>query len=104
MDEYRDILKYAKARHIRVIPEIDMPGHSHAAIMSMEGRRRNSGDDKYTLIDHDDKSKYLSVQQFHTNSLNPCLESTYHFIDHVVGAIVTMHKVGLCEATVSIVL
>ncbi|KAI0210574.1 N,N'-diacetylchitobiase [Lamellibrachia satsuma] len=92
VDDYKEILKYAKARHIKVIPEIDMPGHSHAAIMSMEGRHRSHGDDEYTLIDHHDNSTYLSVQQFHMNSLNPCLESTYHFIEHIVRALVDMHK------------
>ena len=29
--DFMDILKYAKERHIRVIPEIDIPGHSRAA-------------------------------------------------------------------------
>lgn len=27
-DEIRDVIAYAKARHIRIIPELDMPGHS----------------------------------------------------------------------------
>lgn len=31
-DQIRDIVAYAKARHIEVIPEIDMPGHMVAAI------------------------------------------------------------------------
>ena len=31
-DEVRDIVAYARARHIRVIPEIEMPGHSRAAL------------------------------------------------------------------------
>ena len=31
-EEVRDIVAYAKARHIEVIPEIDMPGHMVAAI------------------------------------------------------------------------
>ena len=30
--EYSDIINYAKARYITVVPEIDMPGHSTAAI------------------------------------------------------------------------
>ena len=78
-----------------MIPEVDMPGHSHAAIMSMEGRHRDKGGDEFTLIDREDKSTYLSVQQFRMNSLNPCIESTYRFIDHVVGELVAMHKVSL---------
>lgn len=31
-DEVREIVKYAAARHITVIPEIEMPGHASAAI------------------------------------------------------------------------
>lgn len=29
-DDYREILAYAAARHMTVVPEIDLPGHSHA--------------------------------------------------------------------------
>lgn len=31
-DEIRDIVSYAEARHITIIPEIEMPGHSQAAL------------------------------------------------------------------------
>ena len=31
-DEYREILQLAEDLHIKVIPEFDMPGHTHAAI------------------------------------------------------------------------
>jgi len=32
--EYTDIVKYAQARYITIIPEIDMPGHTNAALAS----------------------------------------------------------------------
>ena len=32
--EYADIVAYAQSRYILVIPEIDMPGHTHAALAS----------------------------------------------------------------------
>jgi hexosaminidase len=31
-DQIRDVVAYAAARHIRVVPEIEMPGHSQAAL------------------------------------------------------------------------
>jgi len=31
-DEIRDVLAYAKARHITVVPEIELPGHARAAL------------------------------------------------------------------------
>jgi len=33
-DEYREIVSYAAERHMTVVPEIDMPGHTHAALAS----------------------------------------------------------------------
>jgi hexosaminidase len=34
-DEYRDLVKYAADRFITIIPEIDMPGHTNAALASV---------------------------------------------------------------------
>jgi len=31
-DEIRDIVEYARQRHVNIVPEIEMPGHSQAAI------------------------------------------------------------------------
>ena len=33
-DEFKDIVAYAAERHIQVIPEVDMPGHTNAANLS----------------------------------------------------------------------
>lgn len=38
--DYIDIVKYAEARQIQVIPSMDMPGHSRAAIKAMDARFR----------------------------------------------------------------
>ncbi|ESN91037.1 hypothetical protein HELRODRAFT_182385 [Helobdella robusta] len=38
--DYRDILRHAVRHHVTILPEIDFPGHSHAAIVSMRARRR----------------------------------------------------------------
>ena len=40
VEDYKEILQYAADRNIEVIPEIDLPGHSHAAIKAMEFRRK----------------------------------------------------------------
>src|SRR2546430_6711112 len=84
--DYVEILRYAAARHIEVIPEIEMPGHARAAIKSMEANQQ------YRLNDPDDRSVYSSAQGYHDNVMNPALESTYHFIERVVGELVAMHR------------
>jgi hexosaminidase len=33
-DDIREVVKYAQARHINIVPEIEMPGHSTAALMA----------------------------------------------------------------------
>lgn len=97
-EDYIDILKAAKARHIEVIPSFDMPGHSRAAIRSMEARAQRliaagKPDEaaEFRLADPDDKTVYNSIQHYNDNTLNVCLPSTYHFIEHVIDAIKAMH-------------
>ncbi|XP_076448694.1 uncharacterized protein LOC143285315 [Babylonia areolata] len=99
VDDYRDILLYAAQRHIQVIPEIDMPGHGHAAIRAMEVRRSHmmaannrTEAKRFALADEKDTSRYKSVQMFTDNAINPCLSSTYTFVTAVVTALKEAHK------------
>ncbi|WP_438022533.1 family 20 glycosylhydrolase [Sorangium sp. So ce233] len=96
--EFVEILRYAKARHIEVIPAIDMPGHARAAVKAMEARHARlaaegdkEGAEEYLLSDLDDASQYMSVQMWRDNVMNPCRESTYRFVEKVVGDIVAMY-------------
>src|SRR3989475_5408587 len=84
--DYADIVRYAATRHIEVIPELEMPGHARAAIEAMQGNRQ------YRLNDPDDRSVYTSPQGYHDNVMNPVLESTYGFIERVVGDLVAIHR------------
>ena len=86
--DYIEIVRYAAARHIEVIPEIEMPGHARAAIKAMEAR----GDRQYLLSDPEDRSVYTSVQGYPDNVMNPALESTYRFIERVVTDLAAMHR------------
>jgi hexosaminidase len=90
--DYVEIVRYATARHIEVIPEIEMPGHARAAAKSMEARWRATGDRQYLLTDPDDRSVYTSVQGYPDNVINPALESTYGFIERVVRELAAMHR------------
>jgi len=98
IDDYQNILKQAKARNIEVIPSFDMPGHSRAAVKSMQARYDNYMQlgklelaEEYLLSDINDKSKYSSVQYYNDNTLNVCRESTYHFIEKVINEVINLH-------------
>jgi hexosaminidase len=96
--DYIEILRYAAARHIEVIPEIEMPGHARAAVKAMEARYHRlhaageQGAAQYLLNDFDDRSVYRSPQEYNDHVINPGLESSYAFIEHVVAHIAELHR------------
>ena len=97
--DYKDILTYAKKRHVEIIPEVDLPGHAHAAIKAMllrYGNLKHEGKgteaEQFLLSDLDDQSRYHSVQQFKDNVINVCMESTYAFVEAVMTSLVEAHK------------
>jgi hexosaminidase len=85
--EFVDILKFATARYIEVIPEFDMPGHARAAIKSMQAR----GEAAYLLSDPMDTSIYESAQFYKDNAMNGCMDSSYAFIEKVMDEVKAMY-------------
>ncbi|MDP5209884.1 beta-N-acetylhexosaminidase [Microbulbifer sp. 2205BS26-8] len=73
----RDIVAHAAALNITVIPEIDIPGHSRAAIRALPE----------LLAETEDRSSYCSVQYYRDNVLNPGLPGTYTFLDTVLAEV-----------------
>ncbi|MCD0490546.1 carbohydate-binding domain-containing protein [Pedobacter sp. MC2016-14] len=99
VEDFKEILKYATARHIKVIPEIETPGHARAAIKSMDARYLKllaKGDlknaEEFLLRDTADQSIYRSVQGWNDNVLNVALPSSYRFLEQVITEIVAIYK------------
>jgi len=78
-DDYRAIVAYAASRFITVIPEIDMPGHTNAALSS------------YAELNCDGKAPdlYTGVQ-VGFSSLCVGKDITYTFIDDVIGELAAL--------------
>lgn len=100
-EDYLEILQYATERHIQVIPSMDMPGHSRAAIKSMAARFNNymaqgktEQAKQYLLHDIEDTTKYSSVQFYNDNTINACMDSSYVFINKVVDELKLLHAKG----------
>ncbi|MFB9864409.1 family 20 glycosylhydrolase [Rufibacter immobilis] len=72
--EMRDLIAYASARHIEIIPEVDMPGHMKAAI------------DAYPFLTCGEAGwgETFSVP------ICPCEESTYTFAENVFQEIIDL--------------
>ncbi len=78
-DDVKDIVAYAAARYIAVIPEIDMPGHCFGLLRLL-----------LALNEAADTTQYTSVQSYSRNTLNPALPATYDFIDKVIAEVADM--------------
>jgi len=98
-DEFIDILRYAHARHIEVIPEFNMPGHARAAVLAMRARHdrlRAQGDiegaERYLLSDPYDASVYESVQLWRDNVICIAMPSVDRFIDTVVAHVAGLYR------------
>jgi hexosaminidase len=94
--DFEDLLRYADARHIAVIPEFDMPAHARAAVQAMARR----SDDTYRLDDPDDTSAHRSVQGYTDNLVNPCLDTTYAFLSKVVHEVRAMYDAAGVPLTI----
>lgn len=97
--DYIEILQYADARQIEVLPSLDMPGHSRAAIVAMKARyerlmeeNRPDEAEQYFLTELADTSEYRSIQHYNDNTLNPCIPATYTFVEEVLKQLNNMHK------------
>jgi hexosaminidase len=77
-DQIREVVAYAAARHITVVPEIDMPGHAQAAVAS------------YPQIGVTGKTPPVSVDW----GVNPYLynvdDATFQFIDNVLDEVMAL--------------
>jgi hexosaminidase len=98
-EDFIEILRYAHARHIDVIPEFNLPGHARAAVVAMRARHdrlRAAGDiegaERYLLDDAGDQSTYESVQLWHDNVICIALPSVDRFIDTVVAELVALYR------------
>lgn len=91
-DDIREIVKYASDRYMDILPEIDVPGHSMAAVASYPelsctqdtSTRVNPGSNFAKWFDNG------TFKMFTDNTLNPSNEKVYDFLDKVFTELATL--------------
>lgn len=96
---YIKLVAEADSRGIVVIPEVDIPGHSRAAVISMERRyqklrNRHPADAiRYRLVEEADESNLMTVQFYdRLSTVNPAMQSTLLFMDAVIETLAEYHQ------------
>lgn len=97
--DFIEILKYARQRHIEIVPEIETPGHARAAIKAMDARYRNymvkgmkDEAEEYLLSDLKDSSVYRSAQYWNDNVICVAQPSVYRFLETITNSLQAMYQ------------
>ncbi len=98
-ETFIELLQFADAHHVEVIPEINFPGHARAAIYAMESRfdrlmkeGKQEEAEMYRLIDPNDASRYNSAQNFDDNVICVVTEGPYRLFETVVDEVIEMYE------------
>lgn len=86
-DDIKELVQYAKERFVNILPEIDVPGHSLAAVVSYPELSCTPGADKYRVRSGEpimDWSKGAPPIALVDNTLCPANEKVYAFLDKVI--------------------
>jgi hexosaminidase len=91
-EDIREVVQYAKERYIEILPEIDVPGHSMAALAAYP--ELSVSRDPHIMVNPGTKfATWHGNHQFTMhidNILNPTDEKVYQFLDKVFGEVATL--------------
>lgn len=86
-EDIKELVQYAKARFVQILPEIDVPGHSLAAIASYPELSCTEGAEQYRVRSGEpimDWSHGAPPIAYYDNTLCPANEKVYAFLDKVI--------------------
>lgn len=90
-EDIRELVKYAKDRNVEILPEIDVPGHSLAAIAAYPELTATPG--TYQVNSGEKFMEWPAGGHFYgliDNALNPANEKVYAFLDKVFGEVANL--------------
>ncbi len=82
-DDIRELVKYAQDRFVNILPEVDVPGHSMAAIVAYPDLSCTPGSDQYQVISGEKFMDWPGPVALEDNTLCPANEKVYTFLNTV---------------------
>lgn len=78
-DDIREVVKYAAARHITIVPEIEMPGHSTAALAAYPQYSCTGG-----------PFEILTTGGIFVGIYDPAKEETFQFLSNILAEVIPL--------------
>lgn len=92
-EDIKELIKYASDRFVNILPEIDVPGHSLAAVVSYPELSCTPGAEKYSVRSGEpimDWSRGAPPIALIDNTLCPANEKVYEFLDKVITEVAAL--------------
>ncbi|ASU35970.1 beta-N-acetylhexosaminidase [Mucilaginibacter xinganensis] len=95
-DDIRELVQYGRDRFLNIMPEVDVPGHSLAAVVSYPELSCTPGADKYQVRSGEHMMDFgpTGIKALVDNTLNPASEKTYEFLDKVMTEVAQLFPFG----------
>ncbi|HVS93885.1 MAG TPA: family 20 glycosylhydrolase [Mucilaginibacter sp.] len=95
-EDIKEIVQYAKDRFMNILPEIDVPGHSLAAVVAYPELSCTPGADKYQVRSGEHFMNFTKegIKAGIDNTLCPANEKVYVFLDKVLTEVARMFPFG----------
>ncbi|QEM07536.1 family 20 glycosylhydrolase [Mucilaginibacter rubeus] len=95
-EDIKELVQYAKDKFVNILPEIDVPGHSLAAVVAYPELSCTPGADKYVV---NSGEPFMDWSGPHNraivdNTLCPANEAVYTFMDKVVTEVAQLFPFG----------
>jgi len=94
--DIKEIVQYAKDRFVNILPEIDVPGHSLAAVVAYPELSCTPGADKYQVRSGEHFMNFTKegIKAGIDNTLCPANEKVYDFLDKVLTEVAQLFPFG----------
>jgi hexosaminidase len=95
-DDIKELVQYGKDHFLNIMPEIDVPGHSLAAVASYPELSCTPGADRYQVRSGEHMMDFGAngIKALVDNTLNPASEKTYDFLDKVLTEVAQLFPFG----------
>lgn len=89
-DDIKEIVQYAKDRFVNILPEIDVPGHSLAAIAAYPELSCSGGVNNIGVASGEEIKDWDTHTALYDDNLCPANDNVYTFLDKVITEVAKM--------------